>query len=279
MVGNPVWPQRPDPQGRGGRPGPAQLTGSCGNLEGVSQWNASAGGPERTRPSAATVASRLQHQQDAACIPAAGVGGGRATHPEYPLQLIPAPEITLHAAQGSTGRKPNKAFTFLHFLRIVSARREETTALYLDPGSFKIDAVLFSPQKHQVLRQSQRKPCSSRGPHRKVLWCSPLWSPSKTAPPPQSSDSGLQWLMGYLLAAAALWEACNRKVMGIPASWGRARLWRGSNHNRADLRARSNHGGKISQISLHRTEKHLLKLSSIIQAGNSPSRRPKCRLR
>lgn len=60
VVCNPVDHRRsPDPLGHGGCPGPALQTGSSGNLEGVSQRNASAGGPVGTLPSAATVASQL----------------------------------------------------------------------------------------------------------------------------------------------------------------------------------------------------------------------------
>lgn len=99
VVCNPVDHRRSwDPHGHGSRP--ALQTGSSGNLEGVSQRNASAGGPEGTHPSAATVASRLLSTSNetlpAPLLKAWAAASGRRcmTHPEYPLKRVPASEIT-----------------------------------------------------------------------------------------------------------------------------------------------------------------------------------------
>ena len=86
-----------DPRGRGSCPGPALHTGSSGNLEGVSQWNASAGGPEGTHPVASRLLSTSNETLPASPLQAWAVAAGGLrcmTHPEYPVVRIPAPEIT-----------------------------------------------------------------------------------------------------------------------------------------------------------------------------------------
>lgn len=83
----------------------------------VSWW---AGG---NTPGCITAAVNIK--RDAACIPAAGVGGGGGRPALHDTSRISSGthsssgNNTMHAVWSSTGRKPNKAFMFSHFLRIV----------------------------------------------------------------------------------------------------------------------------------------------------------------
>lgn len=137
--------------------------------------------------------------------------------------------------------------------------------------------LLTETLKYSVLRQSQRKPRSYRDPHRKVASCSPLWSHEKhnvrhrcTFPPanPDSSHVVADGIPGCSSSAGVQQLG---EVMGIPASWAQSealkrlkpQLSRPQGLNQSGL-----HGGKITQISLQRTQKHLLNssvwLSSVV---------------
>lgn len=143
-------------------------------MEGVSQRNASGRGPERAHPSAATVASWLQHQTRRCLHSAAGVGGG----PLHDTSKISTPThsssgnntCTPHGAPQATNQTKLLHFYIPYALFQPGGKKEHCI---FKAGALKIDGLqlksYFLHKNTKILRQSQRKPCSSRGPHRKVL--------------------------------------------------------------------------------------------------------------
>lgn len=175
---------------------------------------------------------RLHHgcniKQDAACIPLQAWAAAHCmTHPKYLLRLIPAPEITRctpHGAPQATNQTKLLHFYISYALFQPGGKKERCI---FKAGALKIDVwpsaeVLFSPQKHPNTASVAKETLQLQRPTQESVVMFTSVSPSNTPPPSQSSDSSLQWLMGYLLAAGVLWETSDRKVMGIPASWAQS---------------------------------------------------------
>lgn len=187
-------------------------TGSSGNMEGVS--HVSAGGPEGRSP--------LQRRLHRGCR------RGRLHDTSSCIRKQ-------HGAR--RGHNANKDRTFLHFFRVVWAKRKD--------WSCRSGSCIFSPghSKNRSTRntEAQREPCCCRDPRRTVSSCDPTGLPGCPA-------------------AAALQESRTLRGNGIPVSWAQSQTLKRPKPQQSTPQGFNQsglHGGKTDPVSLQRTQKRL----------------------